>query len=92
MSKSYVDSLARSNNTETSGHNEVNAGSTIQFGWGVWTHQSHKGNKTKKSPWHWDKIHQQAFGNVKATVTKDVTLAYPDYTHGFEVCTDSSKL
>ena len=47
-----------------------------------------KANKTR----HWDKIHQQAFDNVKATIAKDVTLAYPDYTQGFEVYTDSSKL
>ena len=51
-----------------------------------------KANKFKKVPWHWDKIHQQAFDNVKATITKDVTLAYPDYTQGFEVYIDSSKL
>ncbi len=38
------------------------------------------------------RAHQQAFDNVKATITKDVTLAYPDYTQGFEVYTDSSKL
>ena len=41
-----------------------------------------KANKTKKAPWHWDKIHQQAFDNVKETIAKDVTLAYPDYMHG----------
>ena len=51
-----------------------------------------KANKTKKAPWHWDKIHQQALGDVKATNAKDVTLAYPDYTQGFEVYTDCSKL
>jgi hypothetical protein len=49
-------------------------------------------NKTKKVPWHWEKIHQQAFDNVKATIAKDVTLAYPDYTQDFEVYTDNSKL
>jgi hypothetical protein len=48
--------------------------------------------KNKKAPWYWDKIHQQAFGNVKATITKEVTLAYPDYMQGFEVSSDSSKL
>jgi len=42
--------------------------------------------------WHWDKIHQEAFDNEEATITKDVTLIYPDYTQGFEVYTDSSKL
>jgi len=51
-----------------------------------------KSNNTKKVPWHWDKIHQQAFDNVQATITKDVTLAYPDYTQGFEVYTGTSKL
>jgi len=51
-----------------------------------------KANKTKNVPWHWDKIHQQAFNNVKATIAKDVTLAYLDNTQSFEVSTDSSKL
>jgi ribonuclease HI len=51
-----------------------------------------KANKTKKVPWHWDKIHQQAFDNVKAIITKDVTLAYPDFMQGFGIYTDSSKL
>jgi hypothetical protein len=27
-----------------------------------------KANKTPKAPWQWDKIHQQAFDNVKATI------------------------
>eukprot|EP00804_Cyclotella_cryptica_P028704 CCRYP_008224-RA/>CCRYP_008224-RA protein AED:0.40 eAED:0.44 QI:0/0/0/1/0.33/0.25/4/0/353 len=48
-------------------------------------------NKTKKKPWHWDDIHQQAFDTVKATIACDVTLAYPDYSQGFEIYTDSSK-
>eukprot|EP00804_Cyclotella_cryptica_P028112 CCRYP_010987-RA/>CCRYP_010987-RA protein AED:0.44 eAED:0.44 QI:0/0/0/1/0/0/2/0/282 len=48
-------------------------------------------DKTKKKPWHWDDIHQQAFGTVKATIARDVTLAYPDYSQGFEIYTDSSK-
>ena len=51
-----------------------------------------KAKKTKKVPWHWDKVHQQAFDNVKAIITRDVTLAYPDYTQGFEIYTDSSRL
>jgi hypothetical protein len=28
-------------------------------------------NKTKKIPWRWDPIHQQAFDNVKATTKRD---------------------
>ena len=51
-----------------------------------------KANKTKKKPWHWDPIHQQAFNTVKATITRDVTWAYPDYSQRFEIYTDSSKL
>eukprot|EP00804_Cyclotella_cryptica_P003898 CCRYP_015755-RA/>CCRYP_015755-RA protein AED:0.38 eAED:0.40 QI:0/0/0/1/0/0/2/0/465 len=50
-----------------------------------------KANKTKKKPWHLDSIHQQAFDTVKATMARDVTLAYPDYLQGFEIYTDSSK-
>eukprot|EP00804_Cyclotella_cryptica_P030421 CCRYP_008508-RA/>CCRYP_008508-RA protein AED:0.37 eAED:0.42 QI:0/0/0/1/0/0/3/0/445 len=50
-----------------------------------------KANKTKKKPWHWDDIHQQASNTVKATIASDVTLAYPDYSQGFEIYTDSSK-
>eukprot|EP00804_Cyclotella_cryptica_P010143 CCRYP_018482-RA/>CCRYP_018482-RA protein AED:0.46 eAED:0.67 QI:0/0/0/1/0/0/2/0/123 len=44
-----------------------------------------------EKPWHWDDIHQQAFDTVKATIARDVTLAYPDYSQGFEIYTDSSK-
>eukprot|EP00804_Cyclotella_cryptica_P004378 CCRYP_006796-RA/>CCRYP_006796-RA protein AED:0.34 eAED:0.38 QI:0/0/0/1/0/0/3/0/249 len=50
-----------------------------------------RANKTKKKPWHWDDIHQEAFDTVKATIASDVTLAYPDYSQGFEIYTDSSK-
>ncbi len=34
---------------------------------------------TKKAPWHWDKVHQRAFDYVKATIAREVVLAYPDY-------------
>eukprot|EP00804_Cyclotella_cryptica_P006630 CCRYP_008592-RA/>CCRYP_008592-RA protein AED:0.44 eAED:0.44 QI:0/-1/0/1/-1/1/1/0/159 len=50
-----------------------------------------KANKAKKKPCHWDNIHQQAFDTVKATIACDFTLAYPDYSQGFENYTDSSK-
>ncbi len=39
-----------------------------------------KKNGTKQKPWRWESIHQQAFDNVKATITKEVVLAYPDFT------------
>ncbi len=51
-----------------------------------------KKNKTKKKPWHGESIHQQAFDNVKATIAKEVILAYPDFTKPFEVYTDASTM
>jgi hypothetical protein len=50
-----------------------------------------KKNKTKKKPWRWDPIHQKAFDNVKAAITKEVVLAYPDFLKPFEVYTDASS-
>jgi len=47
-------------------------------------------NKVKKKPWHWDSIHQIAFDIVKSTITKEVVLAYPDFTKPFEIYTDTS--
>eukprot|EP00804_Cyclotella_cryptica_P020477 CCRYP_019793-RB/>CCRYP_019793-RB protein AED:0.03 eAED:0.02 QI:0/0/0/1/0/0/2/0/728 len=72
---------------------------TVQYYRDIWARRSEilapltnlEGNKTKKKPWHWDSIHQQAFDIVKATIACDVTLAYPDYSQGFEIYTDSSK-
>jgi hypothetical protein len=46
---------------------------------------------TKKVPWHLDEVHQGAFDHVKATITKDVVLAYPDYSKVFEFYTDASS-
>jgi len=51
-----------------------------------------KKNKTKKKPWRWDLIHQQAFVNVKAMIAKDVVLAYPDFSKSFEIYTDASTM
>ncbi len=48
-----------------------------------------KGNK--KVPWHWDAVHQRAFDHVKATIAKDVVLAYPDYCKVFKIYTDVSS-
>ncbi len=47
-------------------------------------------NKVKKTPWHWDSIHQTAFDNLKATIIKEVVLAYPDFLKPFEIYTDAS--
>ncbi len=46
---------------------------------------------SKKAPWHWDEVHQRAFDNVKATITREVVLAYPDYSKVFEIYTDASS-
>ena len=34
---------------------------------------------------------KKAFDDVKTTIAKDVTLAYPDYSQEFEIYTDGSK-
>ncbi len=46
---------------------------------------------TKKVPWHWVEVHQRAFYHVKATIAKDVVMAYPDYSKVFEIYTDASS-
>ena len=46
---------------------------------------------TKKAPWHWDTVHQEAFDLVKATIAKDVVLAYPDFSQQFEIYTNASS-
>jgi hypothetical protein len=50
-----------------------------------------KAKRTKMVPWHWDKVHQRAFNHVKATIIKDVVLAYLDYSKVFEIYTDASS-
>jgi hypothetical protein len=50
-----------------------------------------KAKGTKKVPWHWDEVHQSAFDHVKATIAKDVVLAYLDYSKVFEIYTDASS-
>jgi hypothetical protein len=44
-----------------------------------------KKNKTKKKPWRQESIHQQVFDNIKATIAKEVVLAYPDFKKPFEI-------
>ena len=44
---------------------------------------------TKKRAWHWDMLHKIAFDNVKATIARDVVLAFPDYSNEFEIYTDT---
>ncbi len=49
-----------------------------------------KNNGTNKKPWRWESIHQQTFDNIKATIAKEVALAYPDFTRPFKIYTDAS--
>ncbi len=49
-------------------------------------------NRTKKNPWRWDLIHQKAFDDIKATIAKEVVLAYPNFSKPFEIYTDASTL
>ncbi len=51
-----------------------------------------KKNETKKKPWRWESIHQQAFYNVKATIAKEVVLAYPNFMKPFKIYTDASTM
>jgi hypothetical protein len=44
---------------------------------------------TKRVPWHWDEVHQRAFDHVKATIAREVVLAYPDFSEVFEIYTDA---
>jgi hypothetical protein len=52
-----------------------------------------KAKGTKKVPWHWDEdeVHQREFDPIKATIAKDVVLAYPDFDKVFEIYTDASS-
>ncbi len=50
-----------------------------------------KAKGTKKVPWHWNVVHQRAFDHIKATIAKNVVLAYPDYGKVFKFYTDASS-
>jgi hypothetical protein len=50
-----------------------------------------KAKGTKKVPWHLDEFHQRALNQIKATIAKEVVLAYPDYSKVFDIYTDASS-
>ncbi len=50
-----------------------------------------RATETKHKPWHWDDMHQTAYGNIKTAIANDAVLVYPNYSQGFEIYTDSSK-
>ena len=64
---------------------------THLFGRRVQSYQSHQSQENQKWAWYWDEIHQTTFDNLKATIAKEVTLAYPDYLKEFEIYTDASS-
>jgi hypothetical protein len=71
---------------------EQNAHPSHLIGWRVQSDQSHKSKREQKGvPWHLNKVHQRDFNHVKATIPKEVVLAYPDYSKVFEVYTDPSS-
>ncbi len=53
--------------------------------------KSTKAKGTKKVLWHWNEVQQRAFNHIKATIAKDVVLAYPDYSKVFEIYIDASS-
>jgi hypothetical protein len=60
----------------------------------VWKYVQTKTTKakgTKRVPWHWDEVHQRAFNHVKASIAKDVVLAYPAYSKVFDIYTVASS-
>ncbi len=46
---------------------------------------------TKKVPWHQDEVHQRVFNHVKATIAREVVLAYPYYSKVFKIYTNASN-
>ena len=53
--------------------------------------KSTKSKGTKKKPFYWTADHQRAFDDVKTYIARDVILAYPNFSEGFDIYTDSSK-
>jgi hypothetical protein len=49
-----------------------------------------KKNGIKNNKWRWEYLHQQVFDSVKATIAKEVVMAYPDFTKPFEIYSDAS--
>jgi hypothetical protein len=45
---------------------------------------------SNKVKWHWTDQHQQAFEDIKRTLSSDVLLAYPDFGAPVQINTDAS--
>ena len=79
----------------------------VQYYRDLWQHRSHvlapltdlvgecgktKGKKKKAiKPWHWEEQHQKAFIEIKAIISRDIMLTFPDFSKTFEIHTDASK-
>jgi hypothetical protein len=50
-----------------------------------------RAKETNRVPWHWDEVHQRAFDHIKATIAREVVLAYPDFSKVFEIYADTSS-
>ncbi len=42
--------------------------------------------------WQWTDVEQKAFDLIKAAISKDVLLLYPDFSRPFDINTDASKV
>ena len=45
----------------------------------------------KNAKWEWTEEHQVAFDKIKHIISREVLLAYPDFSKPFEIYTDASK-
>jgi hypothetical protein len=51
-----------------------------------------KRTRPRQKSWQWDWICQHAFDKVKAIITKEGVLVYPDFPTTFEIYTDTSSM
>ena len=47
---------------------------------------------SKNVQWAWTAEHQAAFEKAKALISREVMLAFPDFSQHFEIHTDASNL
>ena len=68
----------------------------INFYRDMWQHRSHllaplTTLLSKNIKWRWTDVEQRAFDDIKLMISRDVLLAYPDFSKPFEIHTDASK-
>ena len=69
----------------------------INFYRDMWKKRSHilaplAALQSKNVKWRWTEIEQQAFDEIKRMISRDVLLAFPDFSKPFVIHTDASKL